>query len=649
MRLAYRTTTPHRLARRIPRAALFTLLQLLWMVMVLPWQAARAQTDGWTQAAPDVPGIDYRAFYNVPGTSGDPIHVARMDRSLTNLTLESLIASGYIQVANNLYDLWTGDGIQPMVRRFDQSINYWGDLGSGGEAYWGKRSQIVVAINGDLSDTSTYIPAQGQLQSGWYPWRFVDSHNRSGFAWKVNREAFIGNCTSQPSTEQKLITDLAVVDPDNYSKNIQGINVIRTTNKIYMFTPHYGLYPDRTRPAELANVEVVVQLGKPVGIGTPVGNISSPDQLPADLVIGTVVDKIILDPTGEFGPTNPPPTKILFDQVVFSGYGDAAGMLNRLKVGQQVGINLTVNDLYPIPGSGCSGSTGLDWAGTYTAIGVDATLIANRSIVNYDNSSVAPRTAIAYNDQYLYFVVAEGHPITYVNGRGVLVYDTDNPRTGISLSNLASFIHNSLGADWAVNLDGGGSSQMIVNGVNVVKSTDFLYCPQQYLGNVYNPPGNSSNNTPSVNQTNPTREQTIVGLVEKPQTADNPEVEHTLSPDYEVAVTYYRGAGTGNCQRRVPNGIAMVSVQPKIVSQLFTSGEAFEVVPNANLKVRQGPGNNYRPFVVFPYQPSTYGVVIADANQLNGVFATGTYWWFVEINGVRGWVDENQIMHLSPP
>jgi exopolysaccharide biosynthesis protein len=70
-------------------------------------------------------------------------------------------------------------------------------------------------------------------------------------------------------------------------------------------------------------------------------------------------------------------------------------------------------------------------------------------IPGLENTTTQPRTAIGYsnNGRYLYLVVVDGRQPFYSEG--------------ITLSELADLMI-SLGARYAMNLDGGGSSTMVV-------------------------------------------------------------------------------------------------------------------------------------------------------------------------------------------
>ncbi len=86
----------------------------------------------------------------------------------------------------------------------------------------------------------------------------------------------------------------------------------------------------------------------------------------------------------------------------------------------------------------------------YNAISGDPMLVVGGSTVpNLDNSDLHPRTAVGYsrNGRYLYLVVVDGRQPLYSEG--------------ITLAELAKLML-SLGAQYAMNLDGGGSSTMVV-------------------------------------------------------------------------------------------------------------------------------------------------------------------------------------------
>lgn len=88
----------------------------------------------------------------------------------------------------------------------------------------------------------------------------------------------------------------------------------------------------------------------------------------------------------------------------------------------------------------------------YNAISGEFLLVMGGSpLPDLDNSDLHPRTAVGYskNGRYLYLVVVDGRQPFYSDG--------------ITIKELADLMI-SLGAQYAMNLDGGGSSTMVVEG-----------------------------------------------------------------------------------------------------------------------------------------------------------------------------------------
>ena len=88
----------------------------------------------------------------------------------------------------------------------------------------------------------------------------------------------------------------------------------------------------------------------------------------------------------------------------------------------------------------------------YNALSGEALLVAGGSLIpELDDEELHPRTAIGYsrNGRYLFLVVVDGRQPFYSEG--------------ITLEELAALLR-SLGAQYAMNLDGGGSSTLVVEG-----------------------------------------------------------------------------------------------------------------------------------------------------------------------------------------
>ncbi len=329
---------------------------------------------------------------------------------------------------------------------------------------------------------------------------------------------------------------------------------------------------------------------------------------------------------------NKDPAPIGFDQIVLSAYGVNGTKLldyTRGREGLWVGINMKIVD-----GSAdrCKVESARDWTEAYAAIGVDSTLVSGGEPQTIGGGP-APRTAIATSDDYIYFVAAEGHPVINADGsRG---------RTGITLDDLAVFLADELEVKWAANLDGGGSTTMYINGQVVTQSGDYLpmVCRQVYLTAVQRgtdgelPPGEAAGQggvTPAGPAIPSTQQELDPAAL-------------ALNSGYVLGET----SRTGICQRPVVNSLAMIVAEPMIKNGHYHTDDVVYTLGETHL--RQGPGTNYGTFALLPVESQ---LKIADPeNTLNGVYATGTYWWFVDAGELTGWVDEANFstMLLSPP
>ena len=101
----------------------------------------------------------------------------------------------------------------------------------------------------------------------------------------------------------------------------------------------------------------------------------------------------------------------------------------------------------------------LGWPDVFDTVGGNPTLIENGRVqkqsIKGNSSFVAgrhPRTAVAYNSRThrLFFVTVDGRQPNYSRG--------------MTLAGLTYFLRRRLGATDALNVDGGGSTTMVVNG-----------------------------------------------------------------------------------------------------------------------------------------------------------------------------------------
>lgn len=358
----------------------------------------------WAQWQNVAPGIDYQDF-----TLPDPnnLFVTRMDRSNLDCIIDSCISQGAWQNGRQ--------AVSGMAALYDDSINYWGQS-------WGSRSHVVAAINGDYFDYGTNLPAGGQISSAWYAKRFGDWGGYSGFAWQLDRDVFIGGCVRHIASKQKV-----AYPATGHDQNLNNINTARGANELILYTPQFGSNTG-TAPT---GVEVVVEMARPALI------IPSPNY-----ARGTVLEIR----------QNMAPAKIQFDQAVLSAEGSAATtLLSNVSVGSEIRISQEITHY----DHDCSTPYPWDWTKTYASIGGHFHCVEDGVVPSEDWADNAgatarhPRTAVAFNENYVYFVVVDGRSAQSI---------------GMTITELGNFCLNTLNADHATAQDGGGSSTLWVDG-----------------------------------------------------------------------------------------------------------------------------------------------------------------------------------------
>ncbi len=536
------------------RSAIILLICSLILLGIAGSSPSTAEAAGWQTLIQD--SIWYRQYQ-----LSDPfnqVYVARMKRDVASVTLESTLGQGKMSGGT--------ETVKGQFQRYDGSLNYWDWNGSGTSIdldNWGARSQAVVAINGSYFNADG-SPQSGQVIANWYAKRFLEMQNYSGVVWKNNRELFVGGCVTHPANKQ-LITF-----SDSSTLEIDEVNTPRGADSLVLYTPQF-----EARTPEMAAgstvVEVVLEMSRPALV-----------TLQSENANGVV--RAIRQNQGNLLAGTP----ILFDQAVLSASGSlASDLAARVQVGGTVGLAQKVNDYHP----DCGQQTQRNWEGVYTAIQNDFHFLQKSEIFAYpDNASAvkrAPRTAIVFNDVYVFFVVVDGR----------------NPGIshGMTIQELAEF---ALTLDEPANgrmegaaLDGGGSSTMVINGVVKNFPSDGVqnpYSDDQPPERIYVP--------------------IVQGGVAEPQAVSLPLVE-----------------------RPVANGVMMVVVKAPKFSQAFLVGQAIQTTANINL--RQGPGTNYNSFGIIP--KDTTGQILSHANGLNGISASGHTWWYVQFADQVGWAAES--------
>jgi hypothetical protein len=526
---------------------MLTLISLLLTASVV---AASPEGDPtWETIAQ---GIEYAEFrLNDPNN----VFVVRMDRENPNLTLESTIANGKLAEGR--------ETVSAMYSRYDQALNFWGGRSSPYD--WGMRNQAVVAINGSYFDWGSGIPQGGQVQAGWYAKRFDNLGGRTGFAWKLDRSAFIGQCVFHRPDKQ-----LIVYPGTGNSQQVTNINTLRGANQLILYTPQYNT---RTGTSD-SGVEVVVELTRPTM------------DLPTPANASGFVRQININKGNSLIP---------FNSIVLSASGDQADiLLANIQVGSEVQVSQEITSYL----DDCTTTDpAANWTKTYSSLQGDYYFLQNGNIHDYyDEGAIAlnPRTAIAYNNSYIFFIVVDGR-------------DTQHS-IGMSIHQLAEFSRNRLGAVYAVSQDGGGSSTLVINGV-VVNNTycNNYSCAWKYA--VYVPLVRRAG---QAGQSNTTIQKSII-----------------RSP--------------AGLERAVANGMLMVIAQPGLYSTLYSTGD--QVITSRNIGLRLGPGTNYAEFASIT--AGTHGTIATQMNDLDGVLAKSSYWWYVNFAGSYGWVPEDALVKQS--
>jgi hypothetical protein len=382
------------------RAGVFPLVCLACLAaLCMPDASAQGAGSAWLSLAP---GIDYREFF-LP--EPQHVYVARLDRSNTQVGIETSLAKGSL----------TGglETVSEQAALYDQSLNETADA-------LGSRYHVIAAINGGFFDPDTGFLTGGLIHSGWYASRFEDRQTTGGFAWGTERQPFITECIVQPPGKQKVV----LLDSGE-SIAFDGVNLPRGDDQLILYTPQFG----SQTPEAKQGLEIVVELAQPPAL-----------RIGAEMVSGTV-SQVRQDRGG---------APLYFDQVVLSADGKPArAMQGRFKPGDKIGLDFEIRLL----DGDCRKARSETLDGARAALGGGAIFLRQGQIQPLsDLGSVLrnPRTAVAMNDRYVFFIVVDGR---------------DQLRSlGMSMVELGLFAKLQLGAVWGVAMDGGGSSTMVVNG-----------------------------------------------------------------------------------------------------------------------------------------------------------------------------------------
>ena len=365
----------------------------------------------WTSVGP---GIDYQE-YNLSG----PVkcYVTRMNRDSTNCIIDSSIGSGQ----------FTGprETVSQMANRYNDTIGWWGQS-------FGQRYQVVAAINGDywekVGGVLSGFPTSGQIIGGWVARRFMEYSGGSGFAWGVNRNCFLGgdvtNADGMGGARQYFKYQ------DNTERDINRLNAARTTsNQLFMYTNHYG---DRSG-TDNTGTEVLVQMTRP-DVALPSGSL---------FALGTV--KTIYNGQGN--------NLIPWDCILLSANGSVGSELStKCHAGDTINFQMQIKDWGRVRSISLPSQ---DWTKAYASIGGAIYCVLSSQVpyteltARSDSATRDPRTVVAFNTTYIYFIVIDGR---------------SSQSIGMNWMEIGEFSINYLNAQFAITQDGGGSSALWVNG-----------------------------------------------------------------------------------------------------------------------------------------------------------------------------------------
>lgn len=344
-------------------------------------------------------GFDYREF-SVAGPN--TVYVSRMTRSEPTAIVDTAVATDSMV-----------SGREPTAdtaNRMEGAFGYWGGA-------WGSHTyDVVAAVNGSYHDTTTGMPEGGMIISGWHAKRHLDFGGESGFAWKADRELFMGGCVHYRG-EKNFVT----FDASSATVTIDDVNQPRGSDALVLYTIHY----DWNTNTDGNGIEVLVRMDGPAMVmPEPAGS------------TGTIV--AVRDGQGS--------TPVPFDHVVLSASGSFADDVRaHAAVGGTIHLSQELSNYEKDCNTPANDD---DWTRTYASIEGAVHMVHDGQLQPYADAAVRARTAVAFDDDYLYFVVV----------------DEISGSVGMTFNTLGQFCLNELGVVEAISVDGGGSSTMVLDG-----------------------------------------------------------------------------------------------------------------------------------------------------------------------------------------
>lgn len=205
---------------------------------------------------------------------------------------------------------------------------------------------------------------------------------------------------------------------DGTTMEIDQFNYTRMGNSVALYTPYWGPRTGTT----FQGVEIVVS------------NVNYPAR--GEKWFSGVVTDIR---TGAASVNNVVPPDAM---VISARDSKATELINKVSLGERIEARIDIN--YSPIGSTAMMITGRGWL-------LDNGVINEANWVSHPTSTVRePRTCIAWNDTDIFLVAIDGR--------------RDNVSVGMNFTEMAVFLRDTLGATDGLNLDGGGSTTMVVDG-----------------------------------------------------------------------------------------------------------------------------------------------------------------------------------------
>lgn len=392
-------------------------------------QAAVLCAQTWTEV---VPGIEYRQF-DVATPRLNKIFVTRMDRATTSVIVDGSLANGKITQPGVA---WNTEQIASQVARYDGAFGYWG------RSTARYRYKVVAAINGTGFSQANGCPDSAMVMGGALIKRTfgptsAEQGGGMGFLYKLGSAAptpgtpYMGGELYLPADQSKNRISFGNVVDNNYLQ-FHKLNDQPQSNSIVIYSHHYGA----TTPATTNVTEVVVK---------------NQDSAPLRLLpwSNRITGEAVEIKTASSGGTPIP-----FDGYVIVASGTQVSNLAAKipSVGTAVYFSQETRDV--APGLWPS-HTIIDYTNMYCGIGHMVGLIVHQGAKSTSTSTsfttdIHPRTGVAFNANYVYFIVIDGRRSGWSGG--------------MTLSEMADWCMSELGATDAVNNDGGGSSILWVDG-----------------------------------------------------------------------------------------------------------------------------------------------------------------------------------------